>query len=300
MTLVAVVGPTATGKSGAAVRIAAHLAGQVVNADAMALYRGMDIGTAKPPLSERGGIPHHLFDIWDISQRASVVDYQRRAREVIDGLLARGTPVVLVGGSGLYVRAVLDDLRFPGTDPDVRARLESELGVAGPGALHARLRALDPDAAGVIAQANGRRIVRALEVIELTGKPFAATLPVPRYHYPGSLTVGIDPPLEELDRRIEARVRAMFAAGLAEEVARLETAGLREAVTASRALGYRQLLDDPATALEQTVIATRRFARRQRSWFRRDSRITWTPGPSEAVDAALRGVDDLQVAAPRP
>lgn len=288
--LVALVGPTAAGKSGAAVDLARSLGGEVVNADAMQLYRGMDIGTAKMPPGKRGGVPHHMLDIWDIHQRASVAQYQAGARAVVEELLGRGCPVVVVGGSGLYVQALLDDLRFPGTDPRIRERLEAELREEGPAALHHRLSTLDPAAAEAILPGNGRRIVRALEVIELTGGPFTASLPKPRYHYRGVVAVGIAPPPAELDRRIEERVGEMFAAGLREEVAGLEAAGLRDAVTASRALGYRQILEDPDTAQEQTVSATRRFARRQRSWFRRDPRITWTAGPEEAVAAALSSV----------
>jgi tRNA dimethylallyltransferase len=290
--LIVVVGATATGKSSLGLDLAAALDGEVVNADSMQLYRGMDIGTAKLAKSERRGIPHHLLDIWDVTEPASVADYQRRARSCIDDLLRRGVTPVLVGGSGLYVRAVLDDLRFPGTDPAVRARLEAELADLGPGALHARLGAADPAAAAAILPTNGRRIVRALEVVELTGRPFSANLPA----YDGvydAVHVGLDPPLPDLDRRIDARVDRMFATGLVEEVVALERVGLREGRTASRALGYQQVLahlDGLLTEEEariETARATRRFARRQRSWFRRDPRVQWID-PADPADAALR------------
>ncbi len=280
--VVAVVGPTASGKSDLAIDLAIALGGEVVNADSMALYRGMDVGTAKLPLGERRGVPHHLYDIWDVTQTASVADYQERARRVVDDLRAAGRTPVLVGGSGLYVRAVLDHLEFPGTDPVVRARLESELDDVGSGELHRRLARHDEAAAATIHPSNGRRIVRALEVIEITGGPYTATLPTPRDVYPG-VQIGLDLPRPELDARIDLRVEGMWANGLVEEVRRLAGHGLREGVTASRALGYAQVLrhlDGELTesqALEDTQRATRRFARRQDTWFRRDLRIHWLP-----------------------
>lgn len=280
--VVAVVGPTASGKSDLAIDLAIALGGEVVNADSMALYRGMDVGTAKLPIGERRGVPHHLYDIWDVTQTASVADYQERARRVVDDLRAAGRTPVLVGGSGLYVRAVLDHLEFPGTDPVVRARLESELDDVGSGELHRRLARHDEAAAATIHPSNGRRIVRALEVIEITGGPYTATLPTPRDVYPG-VQIGLDLPRPELDARIDLRVEGMWANGLVEEVRRLAGHGLREGVTASRALGYAQVLrhlDGELTesqALEATQRATRRFARRQDTWFRRDLRIHWLP-----------------------
>jgi tRNA dimethylallyltransferase len=281
--VIAVVGPTAAGKSGLAVALAQALGGEVINADSMQVYRGMDIGTAKLTPAERHGVPHHLLDLWDVRQTANVADYQRLARAAIADIGARGRVPILAGGSGLYVRAALEDLSFPGTDPDIRARLESELAETGPAALHARLAAADPAAARAILPSNGRRIVRALEVIELTGRPFTASLPD---YAAGAAAVparqlGLRLPRDELDRRIEARVGQMWAAGFEQEVRRLEQQGLREGLTASRALGYQQLLRHLAgeTTLDQardeTVRATRRFARRQESWFRRDPRITW-------------------------
>ena len=280
--IVAVVGPTAAGKSDLGVALAQTLGGEVVNADSMQLYRGMDIGTAKLSPAERGGIVHHLLDIWDVRENASVADYQQRARACVDRLREVGTVPVLVGGSGLYVRAVLDDLEFPGSFPAIRERLEAELVEVGPAPLHARLARLDPEAAGRILPSNGRRIVRALEVVEATGRPFSATLPVPRYVAP-AVQLGLQVPRPELDVRIDRRVELMWEQGLVEEVRRLEGAGLREGRTASRALGYAQVLRHLAgqwteqQAREETARATRRFARRQESWFRRDPRVRWLP-----------------------
>ena len=278
--VIAVVGPTAAGKSGLAVALAQALGGEVINADSMQVYRGMDIGTAKLTLAERQGVPHHLLDLWDVRQTANVADYQRLARAAITAITGRGRVPILAGGSGLYVRAALEDLAFPGTDPRVRARLEAELDERGAGPLHTRLAAADPAAAAAILPSNGRRIVRALEVIELTGRPFTATLPDYAASVPAR-QLGLKLPREELDRRIETRVDQMFAAGFEDEVRKLEQAGLREGRTASRALGYQQLLRYLAgewtrdQARAETVRATRRFARRQESWFRRDPRITW-------------------------
>ena len=278
--VVAVVGPTATGKTALAVALARHFGGEVVNADSMQLYRGMDIGTAKPDLAERGGVPHHLLDLWDVREPASVAEYRLRARAEIDRLRTAGVVPLLVGGSGLYVRAVLDELDFPGTDPEVRARLEDELAAVGPAELHARLARLDPAAGESVLPSNGRRIVRALEVIELTGGPFHASLPEPKPHYP-VVVLGLDRGPAELDERIAARVDRMWAAGFVAEVEALAADGLREGPTASRALGYAQVLAQldgtlsAAEARERTVSTTRRFVRRQRSWFRRDRSLTW-------------------------
>jgi tRNA dimethylallyltransferase len=281
--VIAVVGPTAAGKSDLGVFLAQQLGGEVVNADSMQLYRGMDIGTAKLTPEERGGVPHHLLGIWDVTVTASVAEYQRLARERIDALLADGRWPVLVGGSGLYVRGAVDNLEFPGTDPEVRARLEEELQLCGSGALHARLAAADPEAARAILPSNGRRIVRALEVIEITGKPFTANLPGHDSVY-DTLQIGVDVARPELDDRIAHRVDRMWDAGLVDEVRALEARGLRAGRTASRALGYQQVLaalagectDDEARA--ETVRATKRFARRQDSWFRRDPRVHWLSG----------------------
>ncbi|MFE5894382.1 tRNA (adenosine(37)-N6)-dimethylallyltransferase MiaA [Streptomyces sp. NPDC056462] len=281
--VIAVVGPTAAGKSDLGVFLAQQLGGEVVNADSMQLYRGMDIGTAKLTPEERAGVPHHLLDIWDVTVTASVAEYQRLARERIDALLAEGRWPVLVGGSGLYVRGAVDNLEFPGTDPEVRARLEEELALRGPGALHARLAAADPEAGHAILPSNGRRIVRALEVIEITGQPFTANLPGHDSIY-DTVQIGVDVARPELDERIARRVDRMWDAGLVDEVRELEAQGLREGRTASRALGYQQVLAALAgectleEARNETVRATKRFARRQDSWFRRDPRVHWLSG----------------------
>ena len=288
--VVAVLGPTAAGKSELALRLAGELGGEIINADSMQLYRGMDIGTAKLTVAQRQGVPHHLLDVWDVRYPANVAEYQQLAREAIAGVTARGRVPILVGGSGLYLRAALDDLNFPGTDPALRERLEAELAAQGAAELHARLATLDPGAAAGILPSNGRRIVRALEVIELTGRPFTATLPDYGASIP-AVQLGLRPAREELDRRIETRVDQMWAAGFEAEVRRLEQAGLRQGRTASRALGYQQLLRHLAgewtldQARAETVRATRRFARRQESWFRRDPRITWLDAPAPDLPA---------------
>ncbi|MFG2226462.1 tRNA (adenosine(37)-N6)-dimethylallyltransferase MiaA [Streptomyces sp. NPDC048644] len=284
--VIAVVGPTAAGKSDLGVALARHLGGEVINADSMQLYRGMDIGTAKLTPEEQQGVPHRLLDVWDVTRAANVAEYQRLARAEIDRLLADGRTPVLVGGSGLYVRGAIDALEFPGTDPAVRARLEDELAEHGSGALHARLAAADPEAAAAILPGNGRRIVRALEVIEITGRPFTANLPGHEAVYDTvQIGVGVDRP--ELAERIARRVDLMWEAGLVDEVRALEAAGLREGRTASRALGYQQVLAQLAgectdqEAREETVRATKRFARRQDSWFRRDPRVHWLSGAAD-------------------
>ncbi|MET0187994.1 MAG: tRNA (adenosine(37)-N6)-dimethylallyltransferase MiaA [Pseudonocardia sediminis] len=291
--LVAVVGPTATGKSDLALDLAQRLGGEVVNADAMQLYRGLDVGTAKLPVGERRGVVHHQLDVLDVTEAASVAAYQRHARADVEALRAAGRTPVLVGGSGLYVQAVVDELEFPGTDPELRARLQAELDALGAEAMHRRLAERDPAAAADVLPSNGRRIVRALEVIALTGKPFRARMPaaaVPRYD---AVLIGVDRDTGVLDERIAVRVDAMLAGGMVAETRALLRHGLRDGPTASRALGYSQVLDAldeagsddaelPAAALErvrsETVRATRRFVRRQRSWFRRDKRIYWLDG----------------------
>ena len=294
---IAVVGPTAAGKSDLGVELARRFGGEVINADAMQLYRGMDIGTAKLSVPERRGVPHHMLDVLDVTETASVAAYQRQTRELMERLIADGVTPVLVGGSGLYVQAVLDELEFPGTDADVRSRLEVELASAGSEALHARLAVLDPIAATAILSSNGRRVVRALEVIELTGRPFSATMPKRGEARYGTVQIGIDRDVAELDARVDLRVRLMFDAGLVEEARALEAVGLRDGRTAARALGYQQVLSyfdgsyDLETAAAETARATRRFVRRQRSWFRRDQRITWFDGArpdlADAVGAIL-------------
>ena len=295
-TLVAVVGPTATGKSDLGLALAEALGGEVINADALQLYRGMDVGTAKLPVDRRRGIRHHLLDVLDVTQEASLAAYQRDARVARDEVAARGGVPVLVGGSGLYVRAVLDRLEIPPTDPVVRTRLEREAEKLGAPALYARLSELDPVAAIAILPGNVRRVVRALEVIELTGRPFSATLPKPDYEQP-AVQIGLSAPREVLDERIAARVEAMWAAGLVDETLALVAEGLLDGRTAPRALGYAQVLRmfegelDDVAARADTIVATRRFARRQESWFGRDPRIRWLPFDApDLLDRALAAV----------
>jgi tRNA dimethylallyltransferase len=294
--IVAVVGPTAAGKSDLALALADEFGGEIVNADSMQLYRGMDIGTAKLTVDERRGIPHHLLDIWDVTQTASVADYQSLGRAVIADIRARGRTPILVGGSGLYVRAAVDDLEFPGTDAAIRRRLEDDLARVGSVALHERLRSVDPQAAADMDPVNGRRIVRALEVIELTGQQWSARLPEYRYVAPPVVQIGIDIDLAALDERIARRVDRMWELGFVDEVRRLADNGLREGVTAVRALGYAPVLQhldgayDDATARATTAQTTRRFARRQLSWFRRDPRIRWLSAGDELVTAAVESV----------
>jgi tRNA dimethylallyltransferase len=291
---VALIGPTATGKSDLGIELALRLGGEVINADAMQLYRGMDIGTAKLPPGERRGVAHHLLDVLDVTEAASVAAYQRVTRAKVEELMAAGKVPILVGGSGLYVRAVLDELTFPGTDAAVRARLEAELEAEGADVLHRRLGELDPPAAAAVLVGNARRIVRALEVIEITGRPFTAHLPRPGPERWDTVQIGLDLATEQLDDRIGQRVERMFDAGLVDEVRALLRAGLRDSPTASRAVGYQQvvaLLDGgctPEEAAEDTVRATRRLVRRQRSWFRRDDRIHWLDALGDPVAAALR------------
>jgi tRNA dimethylallyltransferase len=312
--VIAVVGPTAAGKSGLAIELARAVDGEIVNADSMQLYQGMDIGTAKLAPAERGGVPHHLLDIWDVRTAANVAEYQRLARAAVDDIQARGKVPLLVGGSGLYVRATLDNLNFPGTDPVLRRQLEDELERTGPGPLYERLTRLDPAAAAAILPGNGRRIVRALEVIELSGQPFSASLPgyeAVTSCYP-SVQIGLLPDRAELDRRITSRVGDMWEEGFVDEVRGLELRGLREGRTSSRALGYAQVLRflggewSHEQAMAETVRATRRFARRQESWFRRDPRIHWLSAGTgygasflEAAMTTIGACDSPRDTAPR-
>jgi tRNA dimethylallyltransferase len=290
--VITVVGPTAAGKSELSVALAQTLGGEIVNADSMQLYQGMDIGTAKLTVADRAGVPHHLLDIWPVTQTASVSEYQRLARQAIEDIRARDKTPILVGGSGLYVRAAIDNLEFPGTDPAVRGRLEAELDAVGSARLYVQLAAVDPVAAAAILPSNGRRIIRALEVIELSGRPFSATLPEYNSIYPIT-QFGIEIPRADLDQRIAARVQRMWELGFVKEVRRLDLAGLRSGRTASRALGYAQVLKFLAgdwseqEAVEQTILATRRFVRRQESWFRRDPRVIWLTAGSDLAERAL-------------
>jgi tRNA dimethylallyltransferase len=276
--VIAVVGPTGSGKSDLAVSLALALDGEVINADAMQFYRGMDIGTAKITLAERRGVPHHLLDTLDVTQEASVSDFQQQARDIMGDIHARGKRAILAGGSGLYVRAALDILEFPGTDPRIREELEAELDTAGAETLVARLREVDPVSAGRVSDA--RRIIRALEVHQLTGRPFSSFMPQREYFQP-AIQIGLEVDREVLRERLALRVHKMVDDGLLEEVRLLDAAGLRRGKTAPRALGYAQflkVLDGEATvgqAAEETIVATRQFARRQLTWFRADPRISW-------------------------
>lgn len=292
---IAVIGPTGTGKSELALALAERVGGEVVNADAMQLYRGMDIGTAKLPVAQRRGIPHHQLDVLDVTETASVARYQQAAAADVEAIAARGAVPIVVGGSMMYVQALLDEWTFPATDPAVRAKWEQRLADVGVAALHAELARVDAEAAASILPTDGRRIVRALEVVELTGQPFAASFPeigAPRWD---TAIIGLDWDTTVLDARLEQRTDKMFADGLVEEVLALLDRGLRDGVTASRALGYAQVIadldggGDGTGACEPTFVGTRRYVRRQRSWFRRDHRITWLDGAApDTVDAALR------------
>jgi len=289
--VVAVVGPTATGKSDLGLALAHALDGEVVNTDAMQLYRGMDIGTAKLMPDEREGVPHHLLDVLDPHEDATVADYQERARAALHDIDARGRRAVAVGGSGLYVRSLLDHMEFPGTDPDVRARLEERVEAEGSRALHAELAALDPVAAEGIGPRNARRVVRALEVIALTGRPYSASLPQHVYEVP-AVQIGLDCDRSVLDERVAGRVERMWSRGLVEEVERLAAAGLGR--TASRAVGYAEVLTmlrGEATADDTRVAitaGTRRLARKQMGWFGRDPRVHWLDAQDpDLVERAL-------------
>ena len=293
--VLAIVGPTASGKTGLAVAVALAVGGEIIGTDSMQAYRGMDIGTATPAQAELRGVPHHMLDCWEPSREVSVAEFQARARACIADVLARGRVPIVTGGSGLYVSAVLDDLRFPGTDPAVRARLEEEAERLGAAAMHARLALVDPLAAAAILPGNSRRVVRALEVNEITGANFAATLPEPASVY-DCIRVGLDIDRGLLDMRIAARVDEMIARGFLGEVERLVAA---EALgrTAGAALGYPQMsavVSGEATLAEArqgTIDATRKFARRQQRWFRRDARIAWVAYDApDAVDFAIRGL----------
>ncbi|MGL5850591.1 MAG: tRNA (adenosine(37)-N6)-dimethylallyltransferase MiaA [Phycicoccus sp.] len=303
--VVAVVGPTATGKSDLGVRLAHRLGGEVVSADASQLYRGMDIGTAKLTAQQRQGVPHHQLDVLDVTEEASVAAYQRHARADLDAVLARGCVPIVVGGSGLYVRALLDHLDIPPTDPAVRRRLDERARAEGTAALLADLRAVDPRAAAGVDPGNTRRIVRALEVVELTGRPFSATMPVRELVRP-TVLVGLRTDDRALDQRIDRRAAAIFAAGLLDETDRLIAHGLRESRTAGRAVGYAQalaVLDGRMTtedAVAETASRTRRLVRRQKSWFGADPRVRWldvlAPGLDEQV---LRMVEEAASAVHR-
>ena len=292
---IAIVGPTGTGKSALALAVAERLGGEIVNADAMQLYRGMDIGTAKLTVAERRGVPHHQLDVLEVTETASVARYQQAAAADVEAIASRGAVAVVVGGSMMYVQSLLDEWTFPATDPAVRAKYEQRLGEVGVSALHGELAVVDADAAASILPTDGRRIVRALEVVELTGQPFAASFPAigaPRWD---AAIVGLDWDTTLLDERLTRRTDKMFDDGLVDEVRALLGRGLRDGVTAARALGYAQVIadlddgGDGSAAREPTFVGTRRYVRRQRSWFRRDHRISWLDGAADgAVEETLR------------
>ena len=297
MTLIVIGGATATGKSDLAVDLAERIGAQIINADSMQLYRGMDIGTAKLTMDERHGIVHHMLDLIEVSTDANVSWYQGEARAQIDELLEQSIPVIVVGGTGLYIKAILDDLNFPDTDPVVRAKLEVEAENIGGDALHRRLGILDPAAAAAIPKENIRRVIRALEVIEITGKPFTANLPRENStRYPQALQFGLNVDRNDLDARVDLRVDRMFERGLVDEVETLIGKGMLEARTARAALGYAQVIAmragdiSAADAITLTKLATRQYIRRQETWFRRDQRITWLEADSDRLGAIEKAI----------
>ena len=282
MKLIVICGATATGKSDLAIAVAKEINAEVVNADSMQVYKGMDIGTAKLSVPERAGVAHHLIDVLDIKDEANVSWYQEVARNKIDELLSSGKSVVVVGGTGLYIKAILDDLNFPDTDPLVRDKITAQAEKFGNEIMHERLAKLDPAAALAIPKENIRRVIRALEVIELTGKPFTANLPRQESSkYPQAKQFGLVLDRANLDKKIDSRVEDMWRKGFPREVSVLMTQGLEQASTAKKALGYNQIINylngetDEAFAKEETKRVTRAYARRQETWFSRDERIQW-------------------------
>ena len=297
MRLVVIAGATATGKSSLSVELAQAIDAEIINADSMQVYRGMDIGTAKISVEERQGIPHHMLDVLDVNQDSTVAWYQSGAREVIDEIHSRGKNVVMVGGTGLYIKAVIDELNFPDTDPMVRHTLNKEAEELGIDAMFARLEKLDPAAAIAIDRANLRRIIRALEVIEITGKPFTANLPREEsIRYPDARQFGLVMDRELLSTRIDERVNTMFEEGFVEEVQKLMPVGLLEGRTAQRALGYSQIVSHLQgevsldAAIEETKRATRQYARRQETWFSRDARIKWISTRQPRLETILESL----------
>ncbi len=298
-TPIAVVGPTAAGKSDLGLDLAERIGGEIGKIDAMQRYRGRDVGTEKLTVAERRGIPHHQLDVLDVTETATVARYQESAVRDVEDIRARGAVPVIVGGSMMYVQSLLDEWAFPATDPQIRAHWESVLAEGGVAAVRAELERVDPEAAASILPTDGRRMVRALEVVELTGKPFAASAPKigePRWR---TMIFGVDRDTDALDARIRLRTEQMFDRGLVDEVERLVGVGLREGVTAQRAIGYAQVLAmfdgeyDRAEALERTFIGTRRYVRRQRSWFRRDPRVRWVDGADPALlEGVLRAIGE--------
>ena len=297
MTLVVIGGATATGKSDLAVALAKKINAQIVNADSMQLYRGMDIGTAKLSFEEREGVAHHMLDLVEVSTDVNVAWYQEQARLIIDELLAQSIPVIVVGGTGFYIKAILDDLNFPDTDPAVREKLTQLAEKIGNDAIHQRLEVLDPAAAAAIPKENVRRVIRALEVIEITGKPFTANLPrADSTRYPNALQFGLEMDRLKLDERVDTRVDRMFGRGLIEEVEVLINQGILEGKTARTALGYSQVISmkageiSQAEAISQTKLATRQYIRRQETWFRRDQRINWLNEDSDRLGTIEKAI----------
>lgn len=298
MKVVVICGATATGKSGLAVEVAAAIDAEIINADSMQLYVGMDIGTAKISLEERKGVPHHLLDLLQVTQDANVAWFQEKARETITQIHERGKSAVIVGGTGLYIKAILDELNFPDTDPVVRAELELEFTTKGIAPLFERLERLDPAAALAIDKANSRRVIRALEVIKITGKPFTANLPrEASSRYPDAQQFGLVMDRDALSIRISDRVDLMWEQGFIQEVERLLTAGIKSGITAQRALGYAQMIAflegkvSEEEAKEETKRATRQYARRQETWFSRDDRITWISPVQNAFERVLESLN---------
>lgn len=296
--LIIICGATATGKSDLALDLAQSIGGEIINADSMQLYRGMDIGTAKLTVEERRGIPHHLLDILDVTQSASVADYQIRARAAVDEIRARGKAAIIVGGTGLYIKSIIDEMNFPETNPEIRSRLESEAELLGTAALYSRLQDLDPEAAASIEPANARRIIRALEVIESTGEPYSANLPSDTsLLYPDAHHFGLAMERSALAPRIDRRVDLMWERGLVDEVETLVAQGLLEGATAQRAIGYAQVISmrsgeiDDEQARESTKVATRQYVRRQETWFKRDSRIRWIDSQEPALETIRQAIN---------
>jgi len=297
MKLVVITGATATGKSALSIALAESIDAEIINADSMQVYRGMDIGTAKITVDERQGIRHHMLDVLDVNQDSTVAWYQSDAREAIDEIHSRGKNVVMVGGTGLYIKAVIDELNFPDTDPMVRHTLNKEAEELGIDAMFERLERLDPAAALAIDRANLRRIIRALEVIEITGKPFTANLPRQEsVRYPHAQQFGLVMDREDLSERIDVRVNSMFEQGLVAEVENLIGTGLLQGRTAQRALGYSQVIShlnnelSLDAAIEETKRATRQYARRQETWFSRDSRIKWIATRQNRLETILESL----------